>query len=316
MCAEILRTAGVSPTVVSGADLDSEGSFRRGDGDVLLFEACEYRDAFPSFCPTHALALGVSWEHPDYFPDKASVTRSFHAFLHGKTVTCSVAPAMSELSADIIFGHGGSVTAEAVTRAEEGHCFLLCRAGRAVGRVSLHVSGDFQIENALGAAALCHSLGIRDEDVVKGLSSYRGIPRRMEKCGTLRGVPLYLDFAHHPKELFCAMRTARGFGRPVAAVFEPHTYSRTKAFFEEYARVLRMPHMAGVLPIYAAREKDTGVVSSAMLSEKIPGCYLAKDFEDAKAHILESAKDGDIVMTVGAGDVFKIGEELLSELKK
>ena len=308
MCAEILRQAGFSPTVVSGADLDCEGSFRRGEGDILLFEACEYKDAFLSFSPTHALVLDVSWEHTDYFPDEESVMRSFFAFLHEETVCRSVAPC-GLLSPDITFGKGGYYTAERVERMEGGNRFLLCCSGNIIGEVALHVEGNFQVENALGAAALCFSLGLSHDAVLRGLSAYRGIARRMETKGSLLGVPLYLDFAHHPKELFCAIKTAESIGRPVALVFEPHTYSRTQSFWKDFVLALRLPHRAGLLPIYAARERALSGVSSDLLAREA-GIAFLPDYPCAANFLKEAAKEGCILLLVGAGSV----EGVLSHL--
>ncbi len=302
MCAEILACAGMSPTVVSGASLGiGADSVREGDGDILLFEACEYKDAFLSFSPTHALVLDVSWEHTDYFPDRRAVMRSFSSFLEGESVTCRVAP-KGLFSADVTFGEGGDYTAEACVPTREGSVFLLCKNKVPLGRVCLSVLGTYQVENALGAAALCASLGASEEDIVRGLCRFRGISRRMEKRGYLRGSPLYLDFAHHPKELLCALKTASCFGRPVAAVFEPHTYSRTKSFFEEYVRVLRLPHMAGVLPVYAAREsEDTGVSASCLAKEA--GVAFLPDYAHAAQFLIRAAGKGCTLLLIGAGGV-------------
>ncbi len=309
MCAEILTRAGYAPTVVSGAPLGMhKDSFEAGNGDILLYEACEYKDAFLSFCPTHALVLGVSWEHTDYFADKAAVLRSFSRFLTGESVSCAIAPC-GELPSDITFGKGGNYTAEERVEGKEGSEFSLVRDGEKLGKVTLSVAGGYQVENALAAAALCASLGVPDADIVAGLCAYRGIPRRMEKRGVLRGVPLYLDFAHHPKELFCAIRTASRFGRPLAVVFEPHTYSRTREFFDEYVRALRMPHIAGVLPIYAAREKNDGKVSSVLLAREAGVAFLA-DYMHAARFLTRAAGKGCTPLLIGAGGV----EEVLAFL--
>lgn len=309
MCAEILRIAGVSATVLCGAELDeSEGGFRAGNGEVLLLEACEYRDAFLSLSPTHALALGVSWEHTDYFPSRESVLCSFEKFLRGESVLRTAARA-DHFAADVTYGRGGDLTAEEVVSTEEGSRFFLSYRAERLGEVRLGVLGRFQVENALGAAALALSLGIGAEDIVRGLCAYRGIPRRMEQRGSLRGVPLYLDFAHHPKELLCALRTAAAFGRPLAVVFEPHTYSRTKSFFDEYVRALRQPHIAGVLPVYASRETDPLGVSSVMLA-KAAGVAFLSDYVHAARFLTRAAGKGCTLLLVGAGGV----EEVLSHL--
>lgn len=309
MCAEILTRAGMSPTVVSGASLGrGEDSFREGEGDILLFEACEYKDAFLSFSPTHALVLDVSWEHTDYFPDYEATKRSFSAFIHGKSVVCAVSPA-GLFDADVTFDDGGDYTATESFETREGSVFLLCKKGLPMGKVTLSAHGAYQIQNALGAAALCQTLGASDADVIQGLSHFAGIPRRMEKRGYLRGSPLYLDFAHHPKELLSALKTASRFGRPLAAVFEPHTYSRTKTFFEEYVRLLRLPHIAGVLPIYAAREKEDPSVSSERLAREAGIDYLP-DYAHAASFLVRAAGNGCTLLLVGAGGV----EEVLSHL--
>lgn len=302
MCAAILSAAGHSPTVLSGAELNrEEGSYRRGEESILLFEACEYRDSFLSFSPTHALVLSASWEHTDYFPNRESVLCSFDKFLHLESVHMSVAP-FGELHADVTFGKGGEFYAENVRHSGEGSCFFLCRAGRVLGEVSLSVLGAFQVENAVAAAALCASLGVDEGAILRGLCSYRGIPRRMERCGSLRGMPLYLDFAHHPKELFCALRCASLLARPLAVVFEPHTYSRTKSFFDDYVRALRMPHMAGVLPIYPARETDTLGVSSVLLAREAGVAFLS-DYLHAARFLTRAAGKGCTLLLVGAGGV-------------
>ena len=305
MCAAILRAAGRAPTVLSGADLgpDTE-SFVLGDGEILLLEACEYKDAFLSLAPTHALCLNASLEHTDYFPSKDAVMHSFASFLSGERVVAAIAPhgLFPEHIAPTTFGKEGNVTACDLSFAGGCGSFLLCRDGREVGRVSLAVRGEFQVENALAASALAFSLGVPEKAVLAGLGGFRGIPRRMELRGHLRTSPLYLDFAHHPRELFFSLRTAATLGAPVALVFEPHTYTRTKTFFREFVRLLRTPHMAGVLPIYAARETETLGVSSRALAEEAGVAYLP-DYAHAARFLIRAAGKGCTLLLVGAGGV-------------
>ncbi len=303
MCAAILRAAGHAPTVLSGADLGpAEEGFSEGDGQLLLLEACEYKDAFLSLSPTHAVCLNVSFEHTDYFPSKAAVMHSFASFLSGERIISSIAPhgLFPKEVAGTTFGKEGTVTAKEVTFSHGCAAFILCREGREAGHVALNVPGEFQVENALAAAALAFSLGVGDGAALAGLNGFSGIPRRMEYKGQLRASPLYLDFAHHPRELFFSLRTAAALGAPVALVFEPHTYSRTKAFFREFVRLLRMPHMTGVLPIYAARETDTLGVSSHLLAEEAGVAYLP-DYAHAAGFLIRAAGKGCTLLLVGAG---------------
>lgn len=312
MCAEILKAAGKRPTVLSGADLSpKEGSYRRGDAELLLFEACEYRDAFLHFFPTHAAVLNTEWEHTDYFADVAAVNASFSAFLSSGALSLAVLPQeerdlFSPPNARILtFGEEGDYRAANLSQKEGVYSFDLLEKGVLLGRVKLQVPGRFQVKNALAAAALCRSLGIPAEKNVTGLCLYQGTARRMQKIRLTEGRALYLDYAHHPTELKAALSTAKEMGKGVACVFQPHTYSRVAAFHAAYAESLFSLEAAGVLPIYAARERDTLGMSAEKLARESRAVFLP-DFKAAADFLLKNAGEGRTLLLAGAGDIEKV----------
>ncbi|MBO7169849.1 MAG: hypothetical protein J6W28_01575 [Clostridia bacterium] len=305
-CASILKTAGLSPTVLCGADLTREdGGFLSGRGDVLLLEACEYRRAFLSLAPTHALALGADYEHPDCYKNEEEVKAAFDAYLSLPTVRVRVAP-VGFCEDGVSFGEGGSFSLRRLREWEGRASFDLFHAEKNLGRVQLSVLGAFQAQNALAAAALCHSLGVEDEAILLGLSAFRGIGGRMELCGHVHGAPIYLDYAHHPAELSAALSCAFTMGKRVICLFEGHTYSRAFAFRQEFARILSTPHVCGVLPIYPARETDTLGMSGERMAREASADFVP-GYEAAAEYVLKKADKDSLVLLVGAG---RIGETL------
>ena len=310
MCASILKRAGRQPTVLLGADLSSEdGGFKQGAGEILLYEACEYRSALLTFAPTHALVLNGEWEHTDCFCDKDAVLGVFRRFLAGSSVRVALAPRSIGFLGHADFGADGRVTAACLAEREGKYAFLLCKDGVELGKVRLSVAGKHQVENALAAASLALSLGIEPSCITEGLSSYSGIGRRMERIGVLSGSPLYLDYAHHPTELACALSTASCFGKRTVCVFEPHTYSRVHAFWGEYVRLLSHGATA-VLPIYAARETNLYGVDSQKLAVASGAEYLS-DYAAAAEYLIRMAGRDSVLLLAGAGRIF----ETLSFLK-
>ncbi|MBP3436407.1 MAG: hypothetical protein J6K61_00670 [Clostridia bacterium] len=310
MCAEILRHTSLSPTVLSGAPFSKEeGCYRKGSGEILLMEACEYKAAFLSFAPTHIAILNIEWEHTDYYPDLQSVLSAFQSFVRKRTVKRLILPRekapLCERKGVLVktFGYKGDFYA--VGKKERGGfwSFSLYEGALCIGQVHLQTPGEYQIENALAAAALCESLGVPKQAILKGLCSYKGIPRRMEYMGRLQNAPVYLDYAHHPSELSSVLQTARLMGKTVV-VFQPHTYSRLAAFHTDLASLLRETETCGVLPVYAAREAKAEL-DSEMLAKEAAALFLP-DFESAAAFLQEQDKEENVLLVIGAGDVENI----------
>lgn len=325
MLAHIYMAAEADPTVLIGGDLSIlDGNMRIGNDNFFISEACEYHRSFLDFHPAIAIILDIEEDHLDYYKDLSDIKNAFRDFaLIAKRAV--IINADDENTVDAVSGLENVVTtskskkadfyAENIKKGSFGeYSFDVSDKNGFLTRVSLSVPGAHHISNALCAFAAAFISGIAPEKIAKGLSTFKGAKRRFELKGEKKGIRIYDDYAHHPTEIKATLDALSGFSGNKFIIFQPHTYTRTKTLFSDFVKVLSEADSLTLLPIYAAREKDTGEISSAMLAEKIEGAYLAGDFKDAKNHVLSLAKEGDIIMTVGAGDVFKIGEEILNEL--
>lgn len=318
MCCRILCAAEKNPTVISGADLgEGTGGCRLGGKEIFLAETCEYRDAFLSFSPTHAAVLNMEWEHVDYFRTPEAVYTSFHAFMRKESVRYRVFPAnekhFSELATaeNVTFGEGSVFRAAKVQEKNGAFSFDLVKNEKTLGRVDLRIPGEYQVANALAAAALCDGVGCPEKAITAGLSSFSGAPRRMEYVGQIAEARVYLDYAHHPTELSASLRTAARMGR-VGCIFQAHTYSRAAAFRREFATILRGIPLCGILPIYPARETDMLGISGEIMACDAGATYLP-DFTCAADFLRQAAKCADVLLIIGAGDVDRVAEILFPE---
>ena len=325
MCTHILMAAEKDPTVMIGGTLPLlHAGHRVGRGDTIVMEACEYYDSFLSFFPTVAVILDVEADHLDYFPDLEAVKTSFHKF--GSLVPASGAvivnaddenamSAVAGLDRRIVtFGLGENADVRAVNIISSGAQteFDVLKDGAFFAHLDIRVPGTHNVKNALAATAAAIELGISPMAVKYGLAAFRGANRRFEFKGKYNGADVYDDYAHHPSELRALLDAVEPMGyKRTILVFQPHTYSRTKALFDEFVEQLRRPDMAYLAEIYAARETNTMHISSADLAEQIPGSLFFPSFESMAENLRRMVVPGDIVLTVGAGDVYKIGEALV-----
>lgn len=327
MLTEVLLCAHADPTVMVGGELPMiGGSLRIGGNDLFVAEACEYRNSFLSFLPTIAMLLNIQRDHLDFFKGTDDIIASFRRFAclvpqeDGLVVANgedeNVTRAVEGCGRRIIrFGmgsqwdvHPGNVVCDQGYYAFDIYCFgqLYCRA-------ALQVPGEHNMLNALATAAACYELGVPGKVFAAGVGGYTGVGRRFERKGTYQGAVVYDDYAHHPEEIEASLKTAKsmGFDR-VICVFQPHTYSRTISLFDEFSRALSHANIAVLTEIYAARETNTQHISSKSLVDKIPGAVFAPTFEDAAAFLHEHARPGDLIFTMGAGDIYKL-YDLLQE---
>ena len=324
MCTHILMAADRDPTVMIGGTLPLlNAGHRVGHGNVIVMEACEYYNSFLSFHPTVAVILNIEADHLDFFKDLYDVEKSFRAFASrvpddGFVVAnyddLNTMQTLMDLERKIItFGLDprADVHAENIEYHGANSRFVIYYKGKRFTDVTLHVPGEHNVKNALAATAAAICLGIRPNAVKYGLAGFNGAGRRFEFKGKFNGADVYDDYAHHPGELKCLLDTVETLNyKRTVLVFQPHTYSRTAALFQDFVNQLKRPDVVLLAEIFAAREQNTIGISSASLAEEIEGAAFYPTFDELEKALREIAEPGDIILTVGAGDVYKIGEHL------
>ena len=324
MCTHILMAADRDPTVMIGGTLPLlNAGHRVGHGNVIVMEACEYYNSFLSFHPTVAVILNIEADHLDFFKDLYDVEKSFRAFASrvpddGFVVAnyddLNTMQTLMDLKRKIItFGLDprADVHAENIEYHGANSHFVICYKGKRFTDVTLNVPGEHNVKNALAATAAAICLGIRPNAVKYGLAGFNGAGRRFEFKGKFNGADVYDDYAHHPGELKCLLDTVETLNyKRTVLVFQPHTYSRTAALFQDFVNQLKRPDVVLLAEIFAAREQNTIGISSASLAEQIEGAAFYPTFDELEKALREIAEPGDIILTVGAGDVYKIGEHL------
>ena len=326
MCTHIIMAAGLDPTVMIGGTLPLLGAGHRvGKGDTIILESCEYCNSFLSFFPTVAVILNIEADHLDFFKDLDDVERSFRRFADlvpegGRIIANrddenTMRTLAGEERPVTTFGLAeGDVHAAGLTWEKGLPAFDVIYRGEVYAHVSLSVPGLHNVKNALAAAASAIALGVPGEAVSKGLAQFRGAGRRFEHKGTYNGAQVYDDYAHHPGELKALLDTARtlGYDRVICA-FQPHTYTRTAALFDDFVEVLQKPDVTLLAEIFAARETNDIGISSRDLAEKIPGARYCATLPQVTAALRELARPGDLILTVGAGDIYTAGEALVKD---
>ena len=321
MMTHILMEAKMDPTVMIGGYLPLlHAGPRVGHGDTIVLESCEYCDSFLNFFPTLAVVLNVEADHLDYFKDLADIQKSFHKFAEMATFGVAAngddphtVEAMQGIQ-HVSFGLGEQNRVRAENISQDWRHFDVTVDGNFYCHVDMGVMGRHNALNTLGAAAAAWMLGIDGEAVTRGVASFHGAGRRMEQKGTFNGADVYDDYAHHPDELRATLDTARSMGnRRLVVAFQPHTYSRTKALFEDFVRELSKPDVLVLAEIYAARERNTSGISSLDLAARIPGAVYCEPLPEVTEYLRQHVQPNDLVITIGAGDIFRAGEALLKD---
>ena len=327
MLTEVLLCAHMDPTVMVGGELPMiGGSLRIGGWDPVIAGACEYKNSFLSFLPTIAVLLNIQRDHLDFFTDMEDIIHSFRQFAllvppdEGLVVANgedeNVARALEGSGRrTIYFGLGESCDVHpGQVECNQGYySFDIYCYGTFYCRATLQVPGEHNMKNALAAAAACYELGVPGKVFAAGVGGYTGVGRRFERKGTFQGAVVYDDYAHHPDEIEASLKTAKSMGyNRVICVFQPHTYTRTISLLDDFAIALSHADIAVLTEIYAARESNVNHISSKMLVDKIPGAVFAPTFDDAIRFLKEQARPGDLIFTMGAGDITKL-YDLLQE---
>lgn len=331
MVTEILMAADTDPTISIGGILKSiHGNIRVGHSEIFVTEACEYTNSFLSFFPKIGMILNIEEDHLDFFKDLSDIRASFHRFasLLPEDGVLIINGGIENLSGItdglkcrvITFGTGQdcdysytSLAFDEFARAS----FLLQRKGSSTLPVKLGVSGEHNVLNALAALALSDVLKLDIRIAADALHIFHGTDRRFEYKGTVKGITIIDDYAHHPTEITATLTAAIKYPhKTLWCIFQPHTYTRTRAFMKDFARALALSDRIILTDIYAARETDTLGISSETLQKEIVAlgkdCQFFPYFEDIENFVLKNCHEGDVLITMGAGDVVNIGENLLT----
>ena len=333
MVSHILLAADLDPTISVGGILKAiHGNLRIGHSDNFVTEACEYTNSFLKFHPTINLILNIEEDHMDFFKDLADIRNSFKKFTallpeNGLLIINGNIDNYKEI-ADCCQGQVTTYSisdqncdyyATNITYDELGHgSFDVMEKGTLLTHIKLSVVGEHNISNALSAIALARYLDISIEAIQKGLSAFEGTDRRFEYKGELGGITIIDDYAHHPTEIAATLEAAKKYPHKTTwCIFQPHTYTRTKAFLDEFAQALSKSDKVVLADIYAAREVDPGDISSADIMEKIKElgteAYYFPTFDEIENFLLKNCVTGDLLITMGAGDIVKVGESLLGK---
>ena len=330
MLSHIFLAADTDPTISVGGILPAiGGNIRVGGHKLFITEACEYTNSFLSFFPTMGLILNVDADHLDFFGTIENVRKSFRAFAEllpddGTLIICSDIPDYTYFTEGlackvITFSMDGiaDYTADDIFYDEYAHPrFTLLYKGENIGRYHLAVPGRHNISNAIAAIAAARALGISDAAIHAGLAGFSGTERRFQTKGHVHGFEIVDDYAHHPTEINATLAAAAKYPhKKMWVIFQPHTYTRTKSLMPQFAKELTAADEVILADIYAAREKDDLGISSKDVADRVamlgtPSHYF-KTFREIEDFIIENAAEGDLVLTVGAGNVYEIGEHLL-----
>ncbi|MBO5836384.1 MAG: UDP-N-acetylmuramate--L-alanine ligase [Oscillospiraceae bacterium] len=321
MLTHILMAANYDPTVMIGGYLPLlRAGHRVGSGDTIVLESCEYCDSFLNFYPTLAVILNIEADHLDYFKDLQDVEKSFRKFAQlsaNGVLANGDDPHVAETLAGmeyISFGFGqeNRITARNISD-DWRHLDVYCD-DKFYCHLDLLVLGKHNALNALGAAGAAWMLGVPGDAAAKGLLTFVGAERRLQFKGKYNGADVFDDYAHHPDELAATIEAVRSLDyKRLIVAFQPHTYTRTKALFDDFVRELKKADHVVLAEIYAARERNTIGISSRDLSEQIPGSVYCETLPQVTDYLKQTIGQGDVVLTVGAGDIYKSGEALFAK---
>ena len=343
MITQIMFTAGIDLSAYIGGKLPCiGGSGKAGSSDILVCESCEFVDTFLKLYPDIAVILNIDADHLDYFKTLDNIIKSFRKFAENASKALIIngddkntLKAVEGISGKDIISFGlnknNDYYADNIQKLSGLETsFDVYRRGELMGSITLNVAGNHNILNALASVASADYVNVPFEDIAKGLNEFRGAGRRFEKLGCEKGITVVDDYAHHPTELEAVLSSAMDMNfNNVWAVFQPFTFSRTKILLDDFAKVLSIPDKTVLTDIMGSREKNTYGIFTRHLAEKIEGCIWfpqdeTKEWDDERKYfnfaqicdyVCDNAKEGDLVITLGCGDAYKIAKMILQKLK-
>ncbi|WP_099205196.1 UDP-N-acetylmuramate--L-alanine ligase [Scatolibacter rhodanostii] len=327
---QILVESGLDPNAIIGGKLPLiGGNCRVADTDYMVCEACEYVDTFLQLHPHISVITNIDADHLDYFKTLDNIIKSFHQFasqtsnivvVNGDNLNSMKSIEKIENAKIVTFGFKDTNDYYPLDMNEEPTAcedFTLMHHGEKLGRVELKVPGEHNLFNALAAAAVGDILGVSGEQICRSLGNFTGVHRRFEILGEFNGVTIADDFAHHPTELTAVLSSAMKMGyQKVWAVFQPHTYSRTYDHLDEFAEALSISDRVVMSEILAVREENVYGIKTADLAEKISNSVWFDGFDEISDYVIEQAQPGDLILTLGGGDIYKCANMIVDKYKK
>lgn len=332
MITEIIKDLDLNPTIMLGGQLkDIDGNIKIGDENLFLTEACEYKANILKYFPTTEIILNIDEDHLDYFDNIDHIIRTFKGYVDNLHADDYVILNVDDENVDTLFPidnckvftfgikNDADLRAKNIDFSEDGFpTYDLYLKGKKICHVELSVLGRHNVLNSLAAIAATYVNNIQIEDAIIGLKNYKGVERRLEEKGYYKGTKIMDDYAHHPTEIKSSIHAIKNACKgKLYTIFQPHTYTRTKLLLDAFANSFDESDVIIITDIYAAREKDYGDIHSKTLRDAISdhrdNAFYISGFEDIVKFIKENIKKDDVVVTMGAGDVYKIGEMILEK---
>jgi UDP-N-acetylmuramate--alanine ligase len=334
MIATVLASGGLDPTMVIGGKLGSIGSNAKiGDGEVIVAEADESDRSFLTLSPSLAVITNVDLEHMEHYRDIEEIKEAFLQFanivpFYGAVILCpddenvhAILPRIKRRTITYGLNAGVDYRAYDITHSGRGSRFYVCHREEPLGDIVLNVPGLFNVSNSLAAIAIAMELDMTFPSIREGLQRFQGVHRRLELKGEVNGITVIDDYGHHPTEIRATLTAVKqAWKGKIIVVFQPHRYSRTKALFEEFLNAFSDADKLLIMDIYPASEAAIPGVSSSSLCEGIRSrghrdATHINGFDEIVLYLMEIARPTDIIVTLGAGSVYKIGDTFLSRMQ-
>ncbi len=326
MITQILLLSKMEPTAVIGGKLPISGtSSVIGTSETLVCESCEFVNSFLEFSPDVSVLLNIDNDHLDFFKTMENLTESFKkfvsmsktAYINGDDVRCKA------LSADvpakvITFGRdkANNYYADNIKTGEKGYIFDVFKSGKNLGTLEMRIPGEHNIYNGLVSFAVCYDMGVSAKDIADAVYKFSGAGRRFQNYGKFSGITVVDDYAHHPTEIMATLSAAKSLDfKKVITVFQPFTYSRVALLKDGMIEALKLADKVFLTPIVASREENIYGVSSEDIANALPSAEVVSDYAELTDKMIKSASEGDILITMGAGDIYKVAEKLTEKLK-
>ena len=323
---QILLLNKQNPNAVIGGKLPiADSSCVVGDSQTLVCESCEFVDSFLMFSPDITVLLNIDNDHMDYFKNMENLENSFKKFVSkGKICYANgddsrVKNVVSGIDSKVItygFSEDNDYYPQNITAGKYGFCFDVMHRGEKVGDLDMHVPGRHNIYNGLVSFAVCYEMGVQPKGIADAVARFTGAGRRFEFIGEARGITVVDDYAHHPTEMLATLQAAKTLDyKRVIVAFQPYTYSRVALLREGMIKALSVADKVFVTPIVASREENVYGVKSEDITDSLPDAQVVSDYNELAEKMIESANDGDLIITMGAGDIYKAAHIVLEKLK-